>query len=131
MPGGWLFECRLPYNLPMLPEPLVVERVEKGILSLKGPLTTENLGLFQNALRREDASTMILDLAGVPYMDSSGLGSLVGAYVSLQKAGRRVVLTGANERVLKLFEMSRLESLFLIFPSLSLAAEALANAGNA
>jgi len=37
----------------------------------------ETQSSFQNAVRREDATTMILDLTGVSYIDSSGLGSLV------------------------------------------------------
>jgi len=92
----------------------------------------ENLPLFQNAIRREDrAQTIFLDLSDVPYMDSAGLGSLVSACVSRQKAGRRVVLSGLNERVLKLFEITRIEPLFLIFPTLDHALEALTTAAEA
>ncbi len=60
--------------------------------------------------------TVILDLTDVPYIDSSGLGSLVSAYVSRQKAGQRVVLSGVNERILLLMEITRVEPLFLILP---------------
>jgi anti-sigma B factor antagonist len=91
-----------------------------------------NLLAFQNALRREEkAATVILDLSEVPYIDSSGLGSLVSAYVSRQKAGRRVALSGVNERVLKLFEITRVESLFLIFETLDHALAALGGAAEA
>ena len=114
----------------MSAEALVFER-EPGMLRLKGPLTTENLALFQNAVRREDTSTVILDLSGVPYIDSAGLGSLISAHVSWQKAGRRVVLSGVNQRVLKLFEITKTEPLFLIFPTPWDAIEALTNAGRA
>jgi anti-sigma B factor antagonist len=121
----------LPYNISPVPlESLVIER-EPGMLRLKGPLTTENLALFQSAVRREDANTVILDLTGVPYVDSAGLGSLITAHVSWQKAGRRVVLSGVNSRVLKLFQITKTESLFLIFPTPWEAIEALTNAGQA
>src|SRR5207253_11241150 len=96
--------------LPMNSEPLVIERGEPGILRLRGPLTMENLASFQNAMRRDHAPIMFLDLSEVPYMDSAGLGSLVSAYISVQKTGRRVVLTGVNDRVGKLFEITRVES---------------------
>ncbi len=112
----------------MTVHPLTIERLEKisGVVCLHGPLTFENAGLFQNAIRREEkAGTVILDLTGVPYMDSSGLGSLVSVYISLQKVGRRVALTGVNERVLRLFEITRTDSLFLIFDTLDHALEAL------
>ena len=116
-------------------EPLIVERAfpeaGQGVLVLKGPLTASNLHSFQNAIRRENTPTLILDLTEVPYVDSSGLGSLVSAYVSGHKGGQQVVLTGVNDRVSKLLEITRLEPLFLIFPTLDAALEALSNSGQA
>jgi len=115
----------------MASEPLEIERVDQGVLSFHGPLTMENVPLFLNAVRRESAPTMILDLTGVPYIDSSGLGSLVSACTSCRKTGRRVALTGVNKRVLKVFEITRVEQVFLMFPTLSDAIEAFTNAGTA
>src|SRR6266849_7252404 len=115
----------------MTAEPLEIERLDEGVLSLRGPLTMENVQPFMNAVRRERAPTMILDFTGVPYLDSSGLGSLVSAYTSCQKAGRRVALTGINQRVLRGFEITKVEPIFLMFPTVSDALEALTNAGTA
>ncbi|HXZ33439.1 MAG TPA: STAS domain-containing protein [Terriglobales bacterium] len=114
----------------MLVQSLTVEQAGKpdghGVLCLNGPLTIENVLLFQNAIRREqNAQTVILDFTQVPYIDSSGLGSLVSACVSRQKAGRGVALTGVNERVLRLFEVTRTDALFLIFPTVDDALAAL------
>lgn len=115
----------------MAVEPLEVERLDHGVLSFRGPLTMENVSPFLNAVRRESASTMILDLSGVPYLDSSGLGSLVSACTSCAKSGRRIALTGVNKRVQKVFEITRVENVFLMFPTLSDALEAFTNAGTA
>jgi anti-sigma B factor antagonist len=115
----------------MASEPLEIERLDRGVLSLRGPLTMENVTPFLNAVRRENAPTMILDLSGVPYLDSSGLGSLVSACTSFTKAGRRVALTGVRKRVLKVFEITKVEQVFLMFPTLGDAIEALTNAGTA
>lgn len=112
-------------------EPLQVERLDHGVLSFHGPLTMENVPPFLNAVRRESAPTMILDLSGVPYVDSSGLGSLVSASTSCAKAGRRLALTGVNKRVMKVFEITRVENVFLMFPRLEDALEAFTNAGSA
>ncbi len=127
---------RTPLEFASMSEPLEIERLGEssgpGILFLRGPLTYENLQPFQNAVRREERfQTMILDLTDVPYVDSSGLGSLVSAYVSRQKAGQRVALSGVNDRVLKLFEITKMESLFLIFPTFDDAIVALTSAGHA
>ncbi len=115
----------------MTAEPFEVERLERGVLSFRGPLTMENVSPFLNAVRRENAPTMILDLSGVPYLDSSGLGSLVSASTSCAKAGRRMALTGVNKRVRKVFEITKVEQVFLMFPTLSDAIEAFTNAGSA
>jgi anti-sigma B factor antagonist len=98
---------------------------------LKGPLTTQTLSPFQNAVRGEEAATMILDFTGVPYIDSAGLGTLVSTFVSRHKAGRRVALVGVNKRVAKVFEVTRVDSLFLQFKTLDEAIEALTSAGHA
>ena len=115
----------------MAKEPLQVERLDKGVLSFHGPLTMDNVPPFLNAVRREGAPTMILDFSDVPYLDSSGLGSLVSAYTSCAKAGRRVALTGVNSRVRKVFEITKVEQVFLMFPTLGDALEAFTNAGTA
>jgi anti-sigma B factor antagonist len=62
-------------------EPLVVDFDGRGVMRLRGPLTTENLPPFHNAVRRDDSAVLFLDLSEVPYIDSAGLGSLVSAYV--------------------------------------------------
>src|SRR5215469_6476170 len=115
----------------MATEPLEVERLERGVLSIRGPLTMENISPFLNAVRRETAPTMILDLSGVPYVDSSGLGSLVSACTSCTKSGRRMALTGVNRRVMKVFEITKTDNVFLMFPTLGDAIEAFTNAGSA
>jgi anti-sigma B factor antagonist len=120
----------------MLPESLVIERFEganqaQRVLRINGPLTANTSVPFQNALRGENAGTMILDLSNVPYMDSVGLGSLVATYVSCQKSGRRIALSGVNPRVWQLFQITKLEPFFLVFPSLTDAVDALTNASRA
>jgi anti-sigma B factor antagonist len=115
----------------MASEPLQVERLDRGVLSLHGPLTMENVSPFLNAVRREDAPTMILDFSNVPYLDSSGLGSLISASTSFVKSGRRFAITGANSRVRRVFEITKLENVLLVFPTLSDALEAFTNAGTA
>jgi ABC-type transporter Mla MlaB component len=80
----------------------MIEWLDRGVLSLRGPLTLETRSSFQNAVRREDAATMILDLTGVPYIDSSGLGSLVSTHVSCAKSGRRIVAEWAERPYLEI-----------------------------
>jgi anti-sigma B factor antagonist len=130
----------MPYNpLPSeskcMNEDLIIDRSDSfthEVLSLRGPLTGTNAPVFQNAMRREEpAETVILDLSDVPYVDSAGLGLLVSAFVSRQKAGRKIILSGINPRVQKLFEITRVQDLFLTFSSPEEAIAALQGAAQA
>lgn len=49
-----------------------------------------------------------LDLSQVDYMDSTGLGVLIGAYKKLRSRGGRLVLTGMSPRLKRLFHITRL-----------------------
>src|SRR5713101_3672037 len=116
----------------MVSHELTVERYagvtdEQRVLLLRGPLTIETTPHFERAVRNENAETVILDLSDVPYIDSVGLGSLVAAYVSHQKTGRCLVLTGLKPRVLKVMEITKVDDFFLTFGTTWEAVEALAN----
>jgi anti-sigma B factor antagonist len=101
------------------------------ILCFKGPLNTENVSLFVSAIRREDVPSVILDFSDVPYIDSAALGALVSAYVSRQKLGQQVVLSGLSDRVAKMLKITSVESLFLTFPTLGDAVGGVTDAGAA
>src|SRR5262249_41181031 len=115
----------------MASEPLEVERLDRGVLSFRGPLTMENVTPFMNSVRRETAPTMILDFWGRPCLDSSGVGSRGRGLPSRPQARRRIAITGVNKRVLKVFEITKVEQVLLMFPTLGDAIEAFTNAGTA
>jgi anti-sigma B factor antagonist len=127
---------RVLQSATMNAQELTVERYEgvaedQRILLLRGPLTMETSKQFERAVRGESAETMILDLTDVPYIDSVGLGSLVTTYVSHQKTGRCLVLTGVKPRVRKILEITNVQKFFVTFETTWEAVEALANTGTA
>lgn len=87
------------------------------ILRLVGPLTLENLFSFQNEFRTMQPPLLIIDMAGVPYMDSAGLGILINAHVSAKRGARKLSLAAVNSRVMTLFELTRVDSVLKILPS--------------
>jgi anti-sigma B factor antagonist len=98
-------------------EPLSIEDLAgpqdgQRILRLTGPLLINNLFDFQAMVRANTSRELILDFTGVQYIDSAGIGSLVGAYVSHQKEGRSLVLVGVTERVLNALKVTRVEQFF-------------------
>src|SRR5215468_1660057 len=74
-------------------------RPGQRVLRLQGPVVLSTLFHFQSTLRAQDAAALIIDFSGVPYVDSAGIGALVGAYVTHNKDGRTLSLVGVNPRV--------------------------------
>jgi len=63
----------------------------------------------------ETTKKVILDLSGVSYMDSGGLGSLVGAYSSARHAGADVKLIGLGPRIRDTLQITKLVTVFEVY----------------
>ena len=99
---------------------------DEKVLSLKGPLTIHTLFTFQTAVREQGSSALIIDFSNVPFMDSAGLGALVGACVALQKTHQKLAFSGMNPQVRALLDMTHVSQFFRIFPTLEEAQAAVA-----
>jgi anti-sigma B factor antagonist len=101
----------------MRDEPLTIEDLgqhnQKRILKLSGPLTIGTLYEFQNLVRTNNSSSLVLDFSNVPYIDSAGVGAMVGAYVRHQKEGHSVTLAGASDRVRNTLKITQVDKFFL------------------
>lgn len=95
------------------------------VLKLEGPVTLSNLFGFQDHFRSLKPPTLVIDMTNVPYMDSAGLGLLLNHYVSSEKAGRRLALAVVSQRIMTLFEVSRVDKILAIFPTVQAAFESL------
>jgi anti-sigma B factor antagonist len=96
--------------------PLQIERTtddSTGIvtLTLTGPLTLSTLFDLQEAIRQSPQPKTIMNLAGVPYIDSAGLGALLSFHAACQRTGRRYTLAEIPPRVLTMFSASKVDSL--------------------
>ncbi len=100
----------------MRDEPLTIRDLSTAdhsrILKLTGPLTISTLFEFQNLVRADSSPKLILDFTNVPYVDSAGVGALVGAYVRHQKEGHSVTLAGVNDRVRGTLKVTQVEKFF-------------------
>ncbi len=76
------------------------------------------------AAQGEKPGRVVIDLRDVPYMDSSGLATLVEAMQFSRKNSVPLVLCGMQQRVRGLFEIARLHTVFRIVPGVD---EALVN----
>ena len=66
-------------------------------------------------------TSLVLDLTDVTFIDSTGLSVLLSALRQVTRAGGRLALVCSNPTVLRLFEITRLDSTFDIYPRLATA----------
>ena len=90
-----------------------------SVMRLDGPLTLTNVFGFQGPVRSDQSPCLIIDLSAVPYIDSAGIGALVGAQVSRQQNGRVLGLVGVNERVMNALKVTNVAQFFTFFPTLA------------
>jgi anti-sigma B factor antagonist len=57
---------------------------------------------------------LVLDLSRVPFMDSSGVATLIEALQLQRRAGSKLVLHGLQPKVRGIFEIARLDTVFTI-----------------
>ena len=85
------------------------------VLGLQGPLTLGTLFQLQALLREPSLKNVIIDLSGVPYMDSGGLGVLLAHWSHAQRAGTKYALVGISPRVMTIFQITHTDSVLPIY----------------
>lgn len=85
--------------------------------SRSSELRVQIMGLLQKPVSR-----LIIDLAGVNYMDSSGVAVLVEALQMQRKRNNKIVLCAMQPKVKGIFEIARLHTVFTITKNSSDAA---------
>ena len=95
-----------------------------NVLPLKGeidlhvsPAVTESL----NAMTEKKPERIVIDLSRATYIDSAGLAALILAMQKVEAYGGKFFLTGLDETMRSIFETSRLDRIFRIFPNVDAA----------
>ena len=97
------------------------------ILSLEGELDLHIAPEVSASLAKivdERPVRVVVDLAKVNYIDSSGLAALITAAQNVETYGGRLMLTGVQEGVRTILENASLDQFFLIFPHVDAALSA-------
>ncbi len=66
---------------------------------------------IDNAIELNMPSLLVLDFSGVTFMDSSGIGLVMGRYRNLQKTGASLHISGASQSIYKVMKLSGIEKL--------------------
>lgn len=64
-----------------------------------------------NSVELNMPSRLVLDFTGVSFMDSSGIGLVMGRYRTLSKTGARLYITGASKQIYKVMKLAGIERL--------------------
>lgn len=94
----------MPFSTSEKYEAIVVSISGKFLGSIEGPDFKEKLEDFKDAGK----TNIIVDLSKADFMDSSGIGALIGALTTMKKAGGDVKLAGMKDRIKNLFLLTRL-----------------------
>ncbi len=90
-----------------------------AIVDLSGKVTLgENTGILRDELRSllsQGNKDIILNMAGVSYVDSAGLGELVGAYTTATNQGGAVKLLHLQGKMKDLMQITKLHTIFPAF----------------
>lgn len=93
------------------------------IVRCSGKITAESAEMFQNEIRdrvipvsrgkgADVTSRVVVELSGVSYIDSVGLGALLGVWTAGQRRGCDLEITNLSPRVEKLVSLTKLDQVF-------------------
>src|SRR5882757_1004843 len=85
------------------------------VIRLNGKLSLETVHNFIQTLRPEPATHLILDLSGVSFLDSAGVGALVQLFVHRRNQGQTFALTGLTMQSSAVIQVAGLNRLLPVF----------------
>jgi len=91
-----------------------VRSPEETLVRCSGRINSATAADLQSAVRSIIPHTkrVVLDLTDVSYMDSSGLGAIVGLYLTARRQECQLKLINLNQRVKELFRLTKLGAVF-------------------
>jgi anti-sigma B factor antagonist len=91
-----------------------VKSSEEILVRCSGRIDSASSSNFQSTIRALIPGTkrIVIDLTDVSYMDSSGLGAIVGLYLSARRQECELKLINLNARLQQLFRLTKLANIF-------------------
>jgi anti-anti-sigma factor len=94
-----------------------------GVVTIAGRLAlggeTEQLDAAVKGLLQKDVKMLVLDITGLDYVDSSGIGTLVSSLTNVKKAGGELKIVGANPRIKRIFSMTGVDSMMSMYGTMA------------
>lgn len=109
----------MPIETKQLPSGIAVVSISGRLVLGKDEEQLENVTadfIKQGQMR------FVFDISALDYADSSGIGTLVSCLTKIKKAGGDLRMAGANTRMTRLFQMTGVQSLIGMYPTVDAAA---------
>lgn len=87
------------------------------VFQVDGEINISSSPELKKNFEKQPAKKVVVDLSKVGYIDSSGLATLVELLKKTKGQGGSLALSGMSEKVKSLFEITKLDKLFPIFPN--------------
>ena len=95
----------------------MLKQNEVAIFLVSGEINISTSPDLKKHFEKMPSQKIIIDLEKVSYVDSSGLATLVEALKKSKVQGGQLALSGLSDKVKSLFEITKLDKLFAIFPN--------------
>jgi anti-sigma B factor antagonist len=95
-----------------------------NVLPLEGEIdlhVSPRVSASLGAMIEEKPERLVVDLSAVTYIDSSGLAVLIEGMQNVEAYGGKFILAGIQDNVRPIFEIARLDQVFIIFPHVDAA----------
>jgi anti-sigma B factor antagonist len=101
---------------------------EPNVLPLEGEIdlhVSPRVSASLGAMIDQKPPRLVVDMTRVSYIDSSGLAVLIEGMQNVEAYGGKFILAGIQENVMPIFEIARLDQVFIIFPHVDAALAAI------
>jgi anti-sigma B factor antagonist len=101
---------------------------EPNVLPLEGEIdlhVSPRVAASLATMIEEKPARLVVDLTHVTYIDSSGLAVLIEGMQNVEGYGGKFFLAGLQDNVRPIFEIARLDQVFIIFPHVDAALAAI------
>ena len=110
------------YPTPMQPARLDINaqpnhNADLKIVRLDGKLALETVHNFVSTMRAESAKRLVLDMGGLSFLDSAGVGALVQLFVHRRATGKELALAALTPQSDAVIQVAGLKKLLPVFAS--------------
>jgi len=98
--------------------------VTPSVAKLDGTLVLETVNQFLQTMRPQPSPGLVMDMSGVSFLDSAGVGALVQLFVHRRSQGQKFALAALTPQATAVMQVAGLTKLLPVFSSVAEAQQA-------